>query len=656
MKRLFFSLSVTLVISLLALRVSAQNMDRGRILMTVANDTVTADEFLYAFRKNNDDEQETSKQEIDEYLDLYVNFKLKVVEAKSEGYDTTEEFKKEYQQYSTQLQNSYLVSDTETGRLVQEAYDRLTKEVEASHILLTLDPDAIPADTLQVYNRLMDIRNQALSGADFGMLAQQYSQDPSAKTNKGLLGYFSALQMVYPFENAAFETPVGEISMPVRTQFGYHLIKVSDVRPSEGKVRVAHIMIQPPSPQSENEINLVYEQLRAGADWQELCQQHSDDRRTANSGGELAPFGRGQIVAEFSDVAFSLDSAGQISDPFKTQFGWHIVKLLEKIPVKSLEEMEEELTRRVKRDSRNDVNKQVLLERLAKENKLQRNPEGEQELRSLPRAMFKNGRWQLDSTWFQSDVELFSINNEKYAMGSFLKQMTTKAPQDSTASFLNKQLNEYMDQELIQYEKDHLGNKNEEYRFLSKEYYEGILLFSIMEDEIWNKAMEDSIGLISYYEAHSSDYPRKKGVEAILVSSTDKMVLTSLSDSLKQAKLDHLLSETEKQDLIDKFKPNDRVSLSVEQGYYSPGENQLVDKAVSGPGQQLAQQGDFWTLAFVVARYEAGTEPLDQIRGRVMADYQDYLEKQWVEQLKGKYAVDINNKTLSYVYKRARKK
>ena len=414
-------------------------------------------------------------------------------------------------------------------------------------------------------------------------------------------------------------------------------------------------MIQPPSPQSEDEINLVYDKLQAGVDWAELCKEHSDDRRTAENGGELAPFSRGQIVPAFADAAFSLDSPGQISDPIKTQFGWHIIKLIEKIPLKSFDEMEEELTRRVKRDSRNDVNQQVLIERLSKENNLKRFEDGEQELMSLPKTLYVDGRWRLDSSYLQSSTVLFSIQDTSFAVGAFLKQMMVRIPHDSTATFLNKRLTEYRDQALVDYEKAHLSDKYDDYRFLSKEYYEGILLFSIMETEIWNKALVDSVDLENFYMSAKENYPRQKGTEAIVFSSSEKQILMAVADSLRAKPLKNLLSETEKQSFTDKYTDGDRVSLSIEQGYFVEGENPNVEAVSLDTLMEIIESGNSAHLVVILGRYDDGVEPLKNIRGRVMADYQDYLEKQWVKQLKSKYTVDIDSKTLNYVYKQARK-
>jgi peptidyl-prolyl cis-trans isomerase SurA len=626
-----------------------------KVIVTVGKDEVRVDEFWYAFEKNNQASAPYAKEEIDDYLQLYINFKLKVVEAKHLGYDTMAIFKEEFAEYRSQLENSYMVSDTETERLVLEAHGRLRQEVKASHILLMLDADALPKDTLIVYQKLIDIRNEIIAGADFGAMAVQYSEDPSAKSNKGQLGYFSAMQMVYAFETAAFTTSVGEISMPVRTQFGYHIIRVDDVRASEGKVKVAHIMLQPPSAQSQEKIMQLYEQLNAGADWAQLCAENSADRRTSQTGGELAPFSKGQIVAEFSEAAFALTEPGEISDPFQTQFGWHIVKLIEKIPPAPFEEMEEELTQQVKRDARYEVNKIVLINNLKQTHHLVENATSLDKVLEAPKSMFIKSRWRFDSTWRNNPAILFRIEAQSYTIGDFLVDISTVQPQDSTSGFLYKQYTSYRDKSLIDYEKNHLGEKYPEFKYLVKEYYEGILLFSIMEDEVWNKAVEDTTGLKSYYEDHIEAYRQVSEVQAIMVKSDSLQVIEQVQAEFERIKPQELLSEDEKQRIESKFNDSSTLSLQIVQGNFKTAD-EPVFKSFLQPGDTVQQDEAKWYYLNVLNIIKSDIPPLDKVRGSVLADYQTYLEKNWIEQLRGAFPVNINEKTLSYVYKRARKK
>ncbi|MGB3777226.1 MAG: peptidylprolyl isomerase, partial [Tunicatimonas sp.] len=299
------------------------------VLFSVANDSVRADEFMYVYQKNQADSvarmsEAAQAQAVRDYLKLYVNFKLKVKAAEAAQLDQKESFKKELAQYQQQLAKPYLVENRVTEQLIEEAYERSKQEVKASHILITVDENAAPADTLRVYQKADSLRQLALNGASFAMLAEQYSDDPSAASNGGDLGYFTALQMVYPFENAAYHTEMGSISPPIRTRFGYHIIKVHDKRPSKGKVKVAHIMIREgenaQDSSAQQKAQQIYEQLQQGGNWNELTERFSDDVTTRSSGGELPFFGTGNMIESFEDAAFALKNPGDISPPVKTRF------------------------------------------------------------------------------------------------------------------------------------------------------------------------------------------------------------------------------------------------------------------------------------------------------------------------------------------------
>ena len=622
----------------------------GKPLALVANEPVTVDEFLYAYNKNNFKEDRFSKADVDDYLELYINFKLKVTEAVSLGYDTMKVFKEEFAGYKNQLENNYLTTDGETGRLVAEAYERMQTEIKASHILIELAANTLPEDTIDAYNKIISIRAEIENGLDFGLAAVKYSQDPSAQTNQGSLGYFSALQMVYPFENAAYNTAVGYVSMPVRTQFGYHIIRVDERRPAEGKVKVAHIMMRKANVEGENKIITIYEQLMAGAEWNEECAMYSEDQNTAKQGGELPPFGRGQIVPEFEAVSFSLAEPGEISDPFQTQFGWHIVKLIEKIPLGTFDEMEETLTRQVTRDSRAEINKQILINKLKSENKLSEFGEGYKSIMNTPKNKFIKSRWRFDSTDLQLSTPIFSINNQIYSLGNFYQYLTLLPQQDSTLLFLHNQYQKFTNASLIDYEKEHLAEKYEDYSYLLKEYHDGILLFSIMEDKVWNRAVVDSIGLKEYYRTNKNHYSHEGGWNATIFSSPDQEVVKSIQNSFFEKPVKGQLSEEEKQQLLGKYNELSPLSLQVQQGDYFSGEENWMNILKIGTLDTIVNDNGRWYFIQVNEVIAPGNKPLAEIRGLVMSDYQTFLENSWVTQLRDKYPVVINEEILNHVY------
>lgn len=315
-----------------------------KVLFSVDRQDIYASEFLYLYRKNNQGKDEQAKEEkIREYLDLVIAFKLKVAEAHHRGIDTTQAFIKEFTTYRDELKKPFVASADELGRLVKEAYDRLQEEVQAAHVLINLSPDALPADTLAAWQKIQSIRQRVVSGEDFGKLAKEFSEDPTAASNGGMLGYFTAMAMVYPFEDAAFKTKVGEVSQPIRTRFGYHIIKVYDRRPASGEVEVAHILLGGTDDKTKNKAFEIYDQIKGGRKWEDLCKEYSIDTNTKERGGKLPPFGIGALpgVPEFEAMAFSLQNPGDISDPFQSRLGWHLIRLERKIPVPTFAEVEQ---------------------------------------------------------------------------------------------------------------------------------------------------------------------------------------------------------------------------------------------------------------------------------------------------------------------------
>ncbi|HEU5289699.1 MAG TPA: peptidylprolyl isomerase, partial [Cyclobacteriaceae bacterium] len=368
-------------------------------LFTVASEPVTSDEFIYLYKKNHQAKEDFTQPKIEEYLALFINFKLKVKEARFRGIDTTAVFLKEYESYKEELKKPYLPEGKLIDSLVNVTYKRLQEEVRASHILISIKNDATPADTLEAYNKALEIKSKAQAGEDFGSLAALYSEEPMAQTSKGDLGYFTALQMVYPFENAAYLGKPGDIVGPVRTRFGYHILKIVDRKPARGEVEVSHIMIRTgaerDAAKSKNLIFEIYEQLNGGVSWEEVCKQYSEDPSSKNNGGKLRPFGVGAMasVPEFDRVAFSLQKPGEVSDPFQTQYGWHIVRLEKKIPLPTLEELAPNLKGRVARDERVQVSKQALTSKLKRDFSFTENTVTKAKVFGLADTTLTTGKW-----------------------------------------------------------------------------------------------------------------------------------------------------------------------------------------------------------------------------------------------------------------------
>jgi peptidyl-prolyl cis-trans isomerase SurA len=607
-------------------------------LFTVGSKSVYTDEFIYLYRKNHSSKPEDfTDEKISEYLDLYVKFKLKIAEAQHRGMDTTAAFRKEFNSYKEELKKPYVAESNELDRLTKETYSNLTEEVKVSHILITLKPDAAPADTLAALQKITDIRNKIIAGEEFGKLAWEFSEDPSAKTNDGSLGFFTAMQMVYPFEVAAYKTKVGEISQPVRTRFGYHIIKVYDRQPSRGEVEVAHILLRTGGgndAKAKNTIFEIYDQLKGGRQWEELCAEYSEDTATKGAGGKLRPFGVGALpsVPEFEKIAFSLQQPGDLSDPFQSAIGWHLVRLEKRIPIPSYKEMEPALKRRVSRDERLQISKTSLLAKRKKELGFVEG-EGIQNVRSLVDTSLVKARWKFKGEEKLKSQTLISIQNIPITVGEFIKYVYKNQANSALApeAYLDQLYEKFVEEKLNDREEEILVAQHPEFRSLLNEYYEGILLFSIMEKEVWNKASEDSLGQHEFYDQNPSTYMAGDRLEARMFSTTDKAFLQEIQ--LKISKGDTITRADAK-----KFKSvqNSRA--------FEKGENKIIDKISWSIGIHEAEADGIYYLVEVSGLVPPGRKSFSDARAQVISDYQDYLEKKWIAELNKKYPVKINSK------------
>jgi len=617
-------------------------------LITIASEAVSTDEFLYAFNKNRPPEASVTREEVDEYLQLYINFKLKVVEAKSRGMDTTANFLKEYQSYLSQLDNSYLQGEDDSDFLVKEAYERLLYEISASHILFTLNESASPADTLNTYSKAIQIRDSIINGKSFEDMAVAFSQDPSAKKNNGNLGYFSVFSMVYPFESAAYTTEVGSISMPTRTRFGYHLIQVNNKRANEGKVKVAHIIVRNGDGAKEKAFEL-YDQLVAGAEWDQLCEQNSDDAQSASRGGVLVPFSKNQIVAEFSQAAFALSEVNELSDPVKTTYGWHIIKLIERQPVGDFESNEKQLRAKIRRDVRSNLSKQKMVERLAAANNFMENTENVQILVSPTNHQYLDNKWLFSGDTL-TGMALFLIEDKTYLAGDYYKFVENSNQQIKTKEYLYQEYKKFKEESIVNYEKAHLADKFDDYKYLRQEYYEGILLFSIMEDEVWAKAGKDSLGLAEYYKLNKKDFIDTTQMRAAIYSAKIQGIIDTVSLQIPDVEAYLKISQEEKQTLLTHYNETSQLSLQLDSGKFVIAEHHVLQKLTLPYKATVIEDGENWYYVLPLTDPSAPL-PLQEVKGKLMAGYQVVLENRWLAELKKKYPVAIKKENLKKIYK-----
>ncbi|HEX6224807.1 MAG TPA: peptidylprolyl isomerase [Chryseolinea sp.] len=613
-------------------------------LFTVNKKPVTVEEFIYLYKKNHQDPQKDFTQEkINEYLDLFIKFKLKVEEARSRGFDTTKVFVKEFNGYKDELRKPYLPDTKIIDSLVKLTYARLREEINASHILVAVKQDALPDDTLKAYTKITELRDRILKGADFGQVAAESSDDPSGKTNKGSLGFFTAMQMVYPFESAAYATKVGDVSLPVRSRFGYHIIKVFGRRPARGEVEVSHIMIRTGNAKEnvkvKDAIFEVYDQLQAGVKWEELCKQYSEDVSTKENAGRLRPFGTGAMsaVPEFERIAFNLEKPGEISDPFQTQYGWHIMRLERKIPLPPLDEMSTTLKNRVARDERTELSKQAWQSKLRREYNFEENPQTKAKVLAVADSSLVKGKWKAGKT--EDKAILFKVNNKAYLVKDFFQYVAANQRSSTMApeKYIDLLYQQYVDATIMTAVEEKIAREHPEYRYLLKEYYEGILLFDIMEKEVWGKASEDSVGQHAYFNTHRADYTAGERAQVVFYSSGNEKVL----EDLKKLIGDGLESKAEGFIAQQKIK--------VESGYFKKEERAVLQKVPWAKGVYSSENNGMYYLAWLKDILPPGTMSFEEARPSIISDYQTFLEKNWVDKLKGKYLVKINEKGKQYM-------
>jgi peptidyl-prolyl cis-trans isomerase SurA len=624
--------------------------EKDLILLTVGGDPVSKAEFEAIYHKNNTKETDQSRKALEEYMDLFVNFKLKVKAAKVAGKDTVKAFQNELKGYRRQLAQPYLTDKQVNEKLVEEAYNRMKKDIRASHILVSVAADALPKDTLAAYNKIISFRNRIIKGEDFESLATKVSEDPSAKQNGGDLGYFSSMMMVYPFENAAYNTPVGQISMPVRTRFGYHILKITDVRDAQGQVRAAHIMVKVPENANdttvatlEKKIREIYNRVKAGEDFATLASQFSDDRTSGKNGGQLPWFGTGKMVPEFEKVAFSLKNENDISEPFRSAYGWHIVKLLEKKGMPSFDESKAELKQKISKDSRSEVSRDAVISRIKTESSFNEDVKALDQFVSKVDTSYLSGRWNSEVASTMKKP-LFTLGNEQttqYDFAVFLEQNQSKQPNSANVeSLVRKAYDYFKDEKIIAYEDARLESKYPEFRLLMQEYRDGILLFEITDENVWSKALKDTAGLEVFYENNKTNYMWGERVNVMIYKCADAKTAKATRKLVEKKEKKGFTTD----DILAKINKTSQLNLATDSGIFSKGDNELVDKINWKKGISDDMVNEDGTVVFieVIDVIQPTPKTLLEARGLITADYQSYLEKEWVAKLKKMYKVEIN--------------
>ncbi|MEN8125787.1 MAG: peptidylprolyl isomerase [Bacteroidota bacterium] len=598
---------------------------KDEVLLTIDNKPVYTSEFIRVYQKNKDIIIESSQKGIDDYLEMFVDFKLKLQQAYDLELDTTVIFKNELTKYREQLVLPYLVDNESSKNLIREAYERSKEEVNVSHILVKVSVDSSPIDTLKAYNKINEARNKVLSGLPFEEVAKDYSEDTSVNHNNGNLGYFSAFDMVYPFENIAYNTHIGETSKPFRTQFGYHILKVNDKRLSKGEIEIAHIFVKNKDDDEEyanKQINELYQKLNQGEKFDYIAKNYSDDQSSAQKGGLLPKFSSGKLINPLDSIAFSLIDIGDISEPFSSNYGWHIIKLINKFPIKSYDELKQNLKQQIENGSRSIIIKKSLAEKLKKQYKIIEDKE-------LLDQIYN------DKDQISSNRSLLIIEKDNYSVDEF-NQYSKKIKNKTKKEIYS----EFKTDKIIEYHKNHLEETNKDFSIILKEYSDGLLLFDLLQNNIWKKAEKDTLGLQQYFDKNIKNYYWKRRA---------KIIIATCNNYEKAVVVKNLMLKNKNVNEIKQL-VNEGATIHV-----LFNERIVEENSNKLPKQYLFQEGvskiynidkSHFIIGNILAILPAGPKELNETKGQVLNDYQNYLEKEWVKELHKKYKVKIDENAL----------
>jgi peptidyl-prolyl cis-trans isomerase SurA len=635
---------------------SLVQISSAQTLFTINGKATDVREFKRVYTKNNINNQaDFSRNSLEEYLDLYVKFRLKVTDAESLKLDTIKPLQNELNSYRKQLAKNYLTDKEVTDALVQEAYERMKYEVDASHILV-LWPGEYPsaADSARTLKQIKDIKAR-IKGNNFGEIAKKFSQDPSAKDNEGRLGYLTVFQTIYPFESAMYNTPVGKVSEPVATRFGYHLVFVHDKRPTRGKMKTAHILIKSKESDSAQDQKVAEEKARqlykdivdGKITFEEAARKFSEDGKTKFQNGELPELSSAEMMASFADAAFSINQDGGIAPPVRTTIGWHIVKRLSRSEVPAFGEIENDLRTRVSRDSRSNVAQDKMIADTKKRFAYKAFPKNLKELYVAIEKAFDGNKVNISQPE-KFNKPLFSLRDTEFLQSDFLayfEKNHLRGAGAASAASLDKHYQAFENLKITQYREDHLEEIDEDFKNLVQEYRDGILLFELTNMEVWSKAVEDTAGLRAFHEKNKNKYMWNERLDYSTYTVNDDKTL---------AKLKKFVAKGWSSDkIVEKLNKKSTV-VSVKNNLHEKTFNDFVASLEWVKGHTHESKLKDGKTEFTVVNAVRAPEPklLSETRGYVISDFQDFLEKNWIKTLQEKYPVNINREVFESLIKK----
>ncbi len=625
------------------------------VLFTVDGTPVNVSEFKYIYTKTNADKADFSKASVDEYLDLYKKFKLKVARAREMQLDTIPSLISELAGYRRQLADSYLIDKEVTNKLVNELYERTKQDVDISHIMVSVP---VGADTAVALTKINEARQKLMKKGNWSDVAMKYSDDKSKDKNKGRIGYVTAMfpKGFYALENAAYNLKVGQISEVLKTNAGYHLVKVNGRRPARGKMEIAHILVRTQKDEDDTKakakIDKLYLNLKSGNTFEDIAKANSEDAQSASKGGYIGHFGINQYEADFEEAAFSLQNDGDFSKPVKSAIGWHIIKRIEKEGIQPLKIVKAGLQNKIKNDPRFTLSQRSMITRIKNENNFRSNPKMLTEYITKLDSNFLTFKWK--PTGYKSAETLFTIGSDKATIAEFetflseSSRLRIQSADKGNEAVARQLYSDFVNKECMGYEEKQLESKYPDFKALMREYEEGILLFEATKMEVWDKASQDSVGLAEFFKTVDGKYKWEK--RAVVTLYSVKEAGKSQVDAIRA-----FAKNNKKEQVLAKFTSANNQILTAIDRTFEKGRNEVLDKLTWTPGTLSANEENKRNKSINFMKVEeilpAGDKTLNEARGYVVADYQDELEKKWIEDLKGKFPIVINQTALNNLIK-----
>ena len=629
------------------------------ILFSVQNDPVHLSEFEYIYNKNNGAKADYSKSSLEEYLDLYIKFKLKVQRAKELKLDTIPSLQKELEGYRRQLANSYLTDKEVSERLARQLHERMKSDVEVSHILFSLPKNASQEEIEEALSKAKSIKGYIEMGSSFEDMAKAHSDDKNSKNKGGKIGFVTAMlpNGFYELENAIYELEKGEVSDPIRTSVGYHIVQTHGKRPARGKIEAAHILIRKkvkngPDPAAEAKIDSIYEMLESGRSFEDLARRFSQDKSSNAKGGNIGIFGINRFERGFEDAAFAIQNEGDYSKPVETKIGFHIIKLIDRIELESYERLKRRLQADIAKDDRYNIAQNSMIDRIKSENGYMVD---EAALNGFADGLsddFLTYKWKIPSDLKNST--LFKLGEEEFGSKDFAKflrtnsrsrlRMNNNTPiREAIASLFE----EYVKNECIKFEEANLEDKYPDFKSLMREYEEGILLFEATKLAVWDKASQDTTGLRAFYEKNAANYMWEERAEV-------RTIVASSVDAKKAAKIHKCAAKKSIDKVQKKFNKKGDVVTSKTALFERNQFEKLEELQFSqGSVSEMVYNADDREATFkkVSQIIPPTNKKLNEARGYIIADYQDHLEKEWIESLRQAYTVEVNQEVFDSLYK-----